>query len=698
MIEILSRFSLGDMVAWYLTDPEDGCVELMLLPEETEPLPQETKRRRCDSLVQARFAGERQAGGYTGGRSMRCGGTVEALRLRRQYTKELPENALEIVTELSHPQGCFFHCLRWRRGDRSLRCRTEFVNEGAAPVTLELLSSFSLGGLTPLVPGAAPGALWLHRLESAWSMEGRLLSQSAEELNLEPSWARYGVRCCRFGQVGSMPVNGWFPWAVAEDRANQVFWGCMLCHNASWQIEFYRRDDGLSISGGLADYEFGHWRKTIAPGERFSSPEAILTTARGGTVDDAAQRMTDWAAAAPPWEAELPVICNEYCSSWGCPTEKSVADMAEAVKGHGMGYFVIDAGWYQTEPASWDTSMGDYEESRRLFPGGLKAAADTIRRAGMIPGIWFEPETAACHAKAFSCTDHMLKRDGVPVTAGTRRFWDMRDPWVRDRLRHRVIDLLKSGGFGYVKLDYNDTIGLGCDGAESPGEALRQNMAATLDFWREIQTEVPGIVVESCASGGHRLEPGSIAATAMSSFSDAHECAAIPIIAANLHRVMPPRQSQIWAVIRSEDSLQRIAYSVSAGFLGRLCLSGDLTALGKEQWRVIDRGLALYRRAAPVIRSGHTSRFGPAIACYDDPRGWQGVLRQGEKGDCLAVFHQFNGPLEEIAVPLPEGCGGALTDLFAACGETVRVENRILRWRPERTMSGIAVYMEGERS
>ena len=31
---------------------------------------------------------------------------------------------------------------------------------------------------------------------------------------------------------------------------------------------------------------------------------------------------------------------------------------------------------------------------------------------------------------------------GAPVTAGFRRFWDMRDPWVRDYLRDKVIGTL----------------------------------------------------------------------------------------------------------------------------------------------------------------------------------------------------------------------------------------------------------------
>ncbi len=74
-----------------------------------------------------------------------------------------------------------------------------------------------------------------------------------------------------------------------------------------------------------------------------------------------------------------------------------------------------------------------------------------------------------------------------------------------------------------------------------------------------------------------------LALSAMSSFSDAHESLDIPIIAANLHRVMLPRQSQIWAVLRKGDDQRRLVYSLAATFLGRMCISGDIVDLSDAQ-------------------------------------------------------------------------------------------------------------------
>ena len=145
-----------------------------------------------------------------------------------------------------------------------------------------------------------------------------------------------------------------------------------------------------------------------------------------------------------------------------------------------------------------------------------------------------------------------------------------------------------------------------------------------------------------------------IGRTAMSSFSDAHELREIPIIAANLHRLMLPRQSQIWAVLHETDSDRRLSYSLAATFLGRMCLSGTITALSPEQWTLVEQAMHLYRRVAPIVKEGVSRRFGDTGASWRHPSGWQAVVR--ESGEfALVVVHTFAGAPESVDVPLPPG-------------------------------------------
>lgn len=242
----------------------------------------------------------------------------------------------------------------------------------------------------------------------------------------------------------------------------------------------------------------------------------------------------------------------------------------------------------------------------------------------------------------------------------------MEDPWVKEHLFEKVIKRLRDCGFGYVKIDYNDTIGTGCDGTESLGEALRRKVEASREFFARIADEIPGIVIESCSSGGHRLVAPFMELASMASFSDAHETKAIPMIAANLHRVIRPEQSQIWAVLRRSDDADRLYYLLTATLLGRMCLSGDICDLSEEQWSIVDEGISFYRKAADIIKYGKTVLVDCTARSYNRPTGHQLVWRE-YCGKGLAVLHRF----EDSEMPetvLPKGAQ-ALAEFGGADGD-----------------------------
>jgi alpha-galactosidase len=101
-----------------------------------------------------------------------------------------------------------------------------------------------------------------------------------------------------------------------------------------------------------------------------------------------------------------------------------------------------------------------------------------LRERGFIPGLWFEFEVVNPGSKAWDETTHQLHRDGQPLQVDTRRFWDFRDPWVHAYLGERVTRLLRENNLGYLKVDYNDSIGLGCD---TPRDELRKNCSSSLN-------------------------------------------------------------------------------------------------------------------------------------------------------------------------------------------------------------------------
>lgn len=697
--EIVSRIEAGDMLLCFELEQEFKTVSFYVIPKEMDGQEVEGRFCRANSLVQIKLVGDIFPNCYANGTTLRNCESANCLDYTGQTVEETEEKII-IKTYLEDSRLGYkaVNVITYYTGDLSFEMKNIIENSTTEPFTMEMVSSFELGNITPFTKEDAPETLLLHRLRSKWSQEGRLVTETFENLQLEPAWSKHSVNTEKFGQTGSMPVKKYFPFVCVEDTKNEVLWAASLAVESSWQIEVFRQDDGVHISGGIADREYGHWMKTLKPGEVFETPTAIMSVCHGGGIDNICQRITyagqKYLGAAPESEQTLPVIFNEYCTTWGNPSHENICRILEAIKDKGFEYFVIDCGWFKEEGIPWDISMGDYNVSDVLFPDGLEKTVEKIRECSLKPGIWFEIDNVGSAAKAYNNTEHMLKRDGHTITTYSRRFWNMCDEWVDDYLTKKVIGTLKKYGFEYMKMDYNDTIGIGCDNEDSLGEGLRLNMEASVNFVKKVAKEVPGIILENCASGGHKLEPLMMSLTSMASFSDAHECEEIPVIAANLHRAILPRQSQIWSVIRKEDSLKRIAYSVANTFLGRMCISGDVTELTKEQWQVIDDGIAFYKKIAPIIKNGYTHRFGPVIGSERHLKGWQGVVRCGDNNEAYVLIHTFHGEYpEEIVIELPEGCPVTIADVYSDNIPDIKTDGRKLIYRSDEDMKAVAVRL-----
>lgn len=656
MKKIISSFTVDDMQLLYVLDTERHIVGMCIAPADMEiDLNNDSRIINVQSLVECKIIGDNYSGNYFGGLSMKYSETTQRLLYSAQKSERL-NDGIQIVTNLKTTDGLYaIHTVTHRSGAKYITVSTEFLNNSDRAVTLEMLSSFSIFGISPFLEGAGENSMALHRLRSKWSMEGRLISEPFEDLLLEESWCYANSFNIRFGQVGSMPVKDYFPFAVTEDTKNHICWGAQMGCPSSWQMEITRGDDCACMSGGIADREFGHWTKNVLPGESFKSIPAVLSVCKGN-IDDIACRLVSAQEdnlSVPEAEEALPVIFNEYCTTWGNPSHENISGILDAISGKGIDYFVIDSGWYKEDGIPWDRSLGDYKPSDKLFPEGIDKTVELIKSYGMRAGIWFEFENVGNASKAYNMTEHLLKRDGIPLTTVNRRFWDMSDPWVNEYLSERVINFLKKNGFEYIKVDYNETIGIGCDNPDSLGEGLRRNMEASLDFFKKIRREIPDIVIENCASGSNRLEPSFMSVSSMASFSDAHECVEIPIVAANLHRAILPRQSQIWCVIRKTDTIKRIAFSVSATLLGRMCISGDVTALSEEQWDVIDKGIAFYKKSASIIKHGKSVIYRNLKKSCRHPEGYQAVLRKNSS-EALLVIHTFDNTPKKITISLDD--------------------------------------------
>lgn len=675
---IKGEYLLGDIVLIYYENK--GIVSTMIVPTDYRDKVSEKKLTLTEPMVQICLRNDRYIYPYARGLSMRNTQTAYDLTYIKQ-TCETIGNTTQIVTKFKGKNNLIVKHHMVYRQTPVLESYVTVENNGVDAVDIRMLASFSLNGITPFNDDDAHDTLHMHRMRSYWSAEGRQENSSIEDVMLDMSWSKWATKSERFGQVGTLPVRKYFPFVGIEDIKNNVTWGANIAWGGSWQMEAYRRQENLAISGGLADYEFGHWNKILNVGEKFTTPSAYITVCQGG-IDDVCNRLLEHQQSAlmvPSSEESLPIIYNEYCDTWNHPTENHIKKQLQSLKGIGAEYFVIDAGWFQTK---LDPNISDdWEVNEKAFPNGLQYTVDNIRKAGMLPGIWFEFECAHIDSEMFKqYPDFFIKEDGQTVISTNRAFWDFSKPEVIDYLKVKVVDFLKRYGFAYLKIDYNDTVGYGIDGPSTSGENLCNHVKGVYKFLELIREEIPEIVIENCASGGHRLEPKFMNLTSMSSFSDAHETKDIPIIAADLHNLVLPRKSQIWVVFRKDDDIRRIQYSLANAFLGRMCLSGPIYELNEERINVVKQAISLYRKVYKIIKEGRSFVYRSSMGATLHTSGWQIVFREAnDKAEALVICHRFAEDCDEVInLPIDFIDGYEIADSFGCSDSQLTVSDNCI--------------------
>lgn len=636
-----------------------------------------------EPLTQLKFSGDASGAEHAAGATMRGASRCETFRLK---TLKRDGNSLRSVFEdgtgIEFTQLiCFFP------ESGVFEFTTTVANRTAETQRLEYLPSFSLGFLSPFQSGAVRGKV--HRFRSAWSAECRPEVRTLEELGLECSWQGAGFRSLRFGQRSTMPVKEFYPFLAFEDDINGICWGAEISAAGPWELELSRRDDFLNLSGGQIDREFGNWYCDLKPGGSFTSPAAYAACVKG-SCDDLCRRFR--AAAARNWQKKpdsdpaLPLIFNEWCTTWGTPSPEKLEKVISRAAELGCRYFVLDAGWFKG-------GIGDWQVKEELYPQGLKAFAQSIRDRGMIPGIWFEYENVESNSGLYrDHPEYLLYLDGKIVRAGNRAFLNFTLPEVRHYLDSTMIALLKECGFGYMKIDYNAAVSPGADAPDGacPAEMLRRQVDGVTAYFSHLREELPDLVIEMCSSGGHRITPYWIDAADMISGTDAHEGVEIPLICAQESRLIPLRSHQVWVTLRPDDSSDRLYYSLAAGMMGRLVLSGNADLMNASQLSILKEGLAFYRRHLPHFIESAVRVPQTAAGSWNEPVGCQLHLR--ETADrALVIFHTFGAAPQTLHCEI---AGAAeIADKFLPQGVVLKLNGGKLEISGVHSFTGGAILL-----
>ena len=564
----------------------------------------------------------------------------------------------KVITCFADERGLeLIHTLEYRAGENFITTQVELRNSGSQCAELGMIEAVSLGMLSPFQADHAPDALKLYRYRSCWSAEAREMVNDPEELALTVPWNGGWPVAVRYGQRSSMTTREWFPTAGLTDTVAGVTWAVQLATVIPWQMCISRNGDFLNLSGGPVDFDFADWRYKLAPGESYTTFPAVLTCVKG-SMEKALERLTEYplkrtAFPMPEAEKDLPVLFNEFCTTWGCPTEKNLLPVIENIKDLGFRYFVIDGGWGR-DVVTKQPGIGEWKPVDSIYPSGFGMLVEKIREAGMIPGIWFEFECAMVNTALYrEHPDWFVRYRGQEYGLTIdRHFLDFRKKEVLEYLDERVIGFLKKYNFGYMKVDYNAKIHLADCEKGSASAGVCELLESIYAFYEKVRRELPELVLEICSSGGNRLSPGWMAVGSMASCSDCHEGVALPLVAADTLKQIPLRMNQVWCTLRQGESRQRTGYLLAGGFLGRMCLSGDAAYYSEYQKEAIRKAVALYGQSGDVLEEGSsTQERHLTSAAFYTPKGCQICRRKSAKGELL-VIHLFDDAPAELDIPV----------------------------------------------
>ncbi len=592
-----------------------------------------------EPLMHVCLTGDGYSRDYSAGLTQRNSDTAFELKIVSQEITE-DQSSKTLVTTLENGKGLTVRqYVRSFNGYTALQTYNEIENNGEE-VTVEALPSFGFSRISPFNRYDDPKDIIIHKMRSAWSAEGKMFSLSASEYMFESSWSGLGIKCDKIGQVGTMPAKSWLPFIGIEDKKNEVCWAATLEAPDSWQIETVFRNNGISVGGGRGDYLTAHWRKTLKKGEVLTSKKAFITVVKGGVYKacDTLIKLTHKDYSPVKSEESLPIIYNDWCYNWGTPQQDKLEKILPVAQDFGCNYFVVDDGWFTRDNGS--AVLGDWETNKEMFPRGLGDFGKKVREKGLKFGVWYEFEGVSVTSKVFKeHPEYLLTLDGKPIIHADRAFFDFRKEEVIKYLEEKVIDNLLKNDIRYMKVDYNENIGLGVDGAESIGEGLRQHTEGVIKFYKLIKQRIPDLVLEICSSGGMRHEPEFLSIADMVSFSDAHECPSGAPIAENLHAFIHPTKMQIWAVIREDYSLTDVQFTVAKAMLGRYCLSGNLSVCSDEICDTIKRSVQFYEYIKPIIKNGTTTVINTdEITSFLTPQGKTYLIRESEDASEKVVY------------------------------------------------------------
>lgn len=518
-------------------------------------------------------------------------------------------------------------------GTNAVQVYTEVTNRSNAPFVIEEVSAFVLNGIAGGIDNTKNA--YLYKFTQSHHAECQPRKFSFFDLGL------FNANPVSQKRVNGTNVGSWstkeeLPQAIIEYEGNFLMF--QLESNNSWYWEISDFAEWLYLYLGGANCQFGGFMKELNPNESYTTNSVALCS--GNSLNSVLSEMTVYRRRIKgnclPDE-NLPTIFNEYMHlSWDSPTEENTRRIAPVVAKTGIKYYVIDCGWHNEENGSEVYPyVGQWKESKARFPNGIRTTTDFIRSLGMKAGLWIEPEIIGHKCREmldYYDDDCFITRHGKKVFTMGRYFLDYRNEKVCNYMSETVRRMVEDYGADYIKLDYNEDLGIGTDkDSDSFGEGLQQCSKAYLGWIDKMRECFPNVLFETCSSGGMRMDYETLKHFSIISTSDQTKYQKYPFIAGNILSAVLPEQAAVWSYpvdsygepnsefaptkewVEEHISKEQVIMNMINSFLGRMHLASHIELLSDEKRALISEGVQYFdsltetkKKAIPYFPLGFT--------------------------------------------------------------------------------------------
>jgi alpha-galactosidase len=337
----------------------------------------------------------------------------------------------------------------------------------------------------------------------------------------------------------------------------------------------------------------------LEQGDEYVSPWAYAAWSDAG-LDGLSTRFHGMfrALAAHPSSAR-PLTLNTWEAVYFEQDLPRLGALADLAAGVGVERFVLDDGW-MTGRTDDRRALGDWTVDPARWPDGLGPLIERVRAAGMQFGLWVEPEMVSL--------DSALARQHPEWVLSDTRSWrhqfvlDLANDAAREHVRDALLALLDEYPIDYLKWDMN---------RDQLAGSVHAQVTATYRLMDELRAAHPELEIESCSSGGARIDAGVLTRTQRvwpSDTNDAHDRQAImrwtsllvPLEYLGAHVGSAPAHTT--------GRSQSLSFRLATALLGHAGIEWDLAAASTEELAALTVWAEQYRALRGLLHSGELVR------------------------------------------------------------------------------------------